>query len=421
MIACLLGAGVLINYFDRVNLSVSQEALNAAFGISTVAFGYLLSSYSWTYALLQLPSGMLLDRFGVRRIGRISTFLWSLASFGAAAATGIGSLFGARFLLGIGEAPTFPANAKAIGYWFPEAERSLAAAIFDAAAKFASAIGVPIIGFVLLKFGWRWSFAATGIASFLYFVLFCRLYRDPCEDPALTSREREFIVQGGAQPEDSGQSRASAPLAYLIRQRKVCGLALWFAAYNYSFSLLLTWLPSYLSIYLHVDMLHSVLYTSVPWLVATATDLLVGGWLVNALIARGWDPVQVRRAILTGGTTLGLGILGAARAQTPGVALFWISISLGGLAAAAPVGWTTPSLIAPRGSVASIGGIANFGGQLSAIAAPILTGYIAHWTGAFTWAFAVAAAFLLLGIGGCTFLLGDMKPIAAAPAGAEAQ
>src|SRR5262245_42981970 len=78
-IACLVRLGVLVNYFDRVNLSVSQDALHATFGISAVMFGYLSSAYSWTYAALQVPSGLLLDCFGVRRVGRISTFLWSVA------------------------------------------------------------------------------------------------------------------------------------------------------------------------------------------------------------------------------------------------------------------------------------------------------------------------------------------------------
>src|ERR1700745_1689404 len=98
-IAWLLGFGVLVNYFDRVKLSVSQSALHDSFGISTVMFGYLLSAYSWTYALLQLPSGLLLDRFGVRRVGRVSTILWSVASFGAAISTGIGTFFASRLLL----------------------------------------------------------------------------------------------------------------------------------------------------------------------------------------------------------------------------------------------------------------------------------------------------------------------------------
>src|SRR6267378_745717 len=220
-LALLLGFGVLVNYFDRVNLSVSRDALQASFGISAVMFGYLSSAYNWTYAMLQLPSGLLLDRFGVRRVGLISTVIWSAASFAAAVSAGVGSLFGARFLLGIGEAPTFPANAKATGYWFPKEERSLATAVFDSAAKFASAIGIPALGLLLVYFGWRWSFAATGFISLLYFALFYAFYRNPSEDKLLTVAEREFIARGGAQPEDRARAAKGAPLVYLIRQRRV--------------------------------------------------------------------------------------------------------------------------------------------------------------------------------------------------------
>src|SRR5437773_2517354 len=209
-IAILLGFGVLVNYFDRVNLSVSRDALHEAFGMSTVTFGFLLSAYNWTYAALQLPSGLLLDRFGVRRVGIVSTVIWSVASFAAAISTGVGSLFGARFLLGIGEAPTFPANSKATGYWFPKNERSLATAMFDSAAKFSSAIGIPVLGLLLLRFGWRWNFAATGFISLLYFALFYAIYRNPSDDKLLTTVEREFIARGGAQQEDRARAASGA-------------------------------------------------------------------------------------------------------------------------------------------------------------------------------------------------------------------
>lgn len=411
-IALLLGFGVLVNYLDRVNLSVSQDALHEAFGISAVTFGYLLSAYSWTYAALQLPSGLLLDRFGVRLVGRVSTILWSMASFASAAATGAGGFLAARLLLGVGEAPTFPGNAKAIGYWFPSSERSLATAMFDSAAKFASAVGVPLVGILLLHFGWRWSFAATGFVSLLYFVLFYAFYRNPSEDKRLSVAERRLIAEGGAQREDRAQAAKGAPLGYLLRQKKVCGLALGFASYNYTFYLLLTWLPSYLSTAHHVDLLHSVLYTGVPWLIATITDLIVGGWLVDALVKRGWNAMRVRQAVLIGGTAFGLGILGAAGAQSPLAALFWISVSIGGLGAASPVGWSIPSLIAPRESVGTVGGILNFCNQLSAIAAPIATGYVVQSTHSFAWAFIAATIFLLVGIAGYVFLLGNMEPIA---------
>jgi MFS family permease len=283
--------------------------------------------------------------------------------------------------------------------------------VFDSAAKFASAIGIPLLGLLLVYFGWRWNFAATGFISLLYFALFYAFYRNPSEDQFLTAAEREFIARGGAQPEDRTKAAEGAALGYLLRQRKVCGLALGFASYNYTFYLLLTWLPSYLSTTHHVDLLHSVLYTSVPWLFATLTDLVVGGWLVDALIQRGWNPVRVRQIVLIGGTICGLGILGAARAHSPAAALFWISISIGGLSAASPVGWSIPSLIAPRESVGTLGGILNFGNQLAGIAAPIVTGYVVQSTHSFSWAFGAATIFLFIGIAGYVFLLGNMAPI----------
>jgi len=376
-----------------------------------VTFGYLLSAYSWTYAAFQLPSGIILDRFGVKLVGRIGTLLWSVASFAAAISTGLAGFFGARLLLGVGEAPTFPANAKAIGYWFPAQERSLATAIFDSAAKLASALGVPAMGLVLLYFGWRWSFAATGLISLLYFILFYCFYRNPSEDQSLSVAERDFILQGGAQPEDRGRAAKGAPLKYLLRQRKVWGLVLGFASYNYTFYLLLTWLPSYLSSAHHIDLLHSVLYTSVPWLFATFTDIVMGGWLVDKLIQHGRDPSFVRQAILVGGTTLGLGMLGAAYAHSIVMDLLWISLAIGGLSAASPVGWSIPSLIAPRESVGTLGGILNFGNQLSAIAAPIATGYVVQATHSFFLAFGAAAAFLLVGVVAYIFLLGRIETI----------
>ncbi len=410
-IALLLGFGVVVAFFDRVNLSVSQGALHDAFGISVVGFGFLSSAYNWTYALMQMPIGALLDRFGVRRVGRFSTLLWSAASFGAAVSTGIGGFVAARFLLGIGEAPTFPANAKALGYWFPNHERSLAMAITDASAKLSTAIGIPILGVLLLHFGWRWSFAFTGFISFFYFLLFCAIYRNPSEDKKLSAAELQFITVGGAQPEDKSIAKSRVALGYLLRQRKVYGLGLGWGAYNYSFYLLLSWLPSYLSFALRVDLLHSVLYSSVPWFFATFTDLAVGGWLVDALIGRGWDPQRVRQAILIGGMACGLGILGAAHAHTAAVALFWISMALGGLAAAAPVAWTVPSLIAPREGVGSVAGIANFCGQIGGISAPIVTGFIVQRTHSFSSAFVTATVVLLLGIFGYVVLLGRMEPV----------
>ncbi len=410
LIAALLGFGVLINYFDRVNLSVSKDALHNEFGLSTVAWGYVLSAYNWTYAALQLPTGVLLDRFGIQAIGRISALLWSVATFGAALSPGIRTFFLSRLVLGVGEAPTFPAYSKATGYWFPRHERSLATAIFDSAAKFATAIGTPLIGFALIRFGWRVAFEVTGAASLLFFFTFYLVYRDPSDDTHLSEPECAWLQHGGAVPAASPLN-TGASLGYLLRQKKVLGLALGFAAYNYCFYLLLTWLPSYFTGALHIQLSRSVLYSAVPWLFATATDLVAGGWLVDALVRRKRNDSLVRQTVLVTGMVLGLAILGANFTRNPAVAMWWITLSIGGLAASAPVAWSIPSLIAPTDSVGKVGGIMNFANQLAAIAAPIISGYLIGPSNNYSRAFVAAAVAIFIGIAGYVLLLGRIAPL----------
>ncbi len=410
-IALLLGVGVIINFFDRVNLSVAITPLKSEFALSTVAIGYLLSTYSWTYVLLQLPSGPVLDRYGVKPVIRISAFLWSVASFATGLARGFAGIISARLLLGVAEAPTFPGNAKAIGVWFPRNERGLATAIFDASAKFASAIGIPIVAVVVHYWGWRTSFLFTGVLSLGYFGLFWLVYRDPSDDPLLSLPEREHIAAGGGQTEATVDPHHAASLSFLLRRKKVWGLALGMAAYNYNFYLFLTWLPGYLSTALHLNILRSGFYTAIPWLAATASDLLVGGWLVDHLIRSGRDATRVRQTILVAGLVLGLAVAGATRTTSPRVAIFWISIALCGLAASAPIGWSIPGLIAPSGSTARVAGIMNFVANVPAVLAPVITGYLVGNSESFRRPFLVAAAILVAGILSYLFLLGKIEPI----------
>jgi MFS family permease len=126
---------------------------------------------------------------------------------------------------------------------------------------------------------------------------------------------------------------------------------------------------------------------------------------------RGFSSTLVRQAILIAGMLLGMGIFGAAHASTPGVALFWISISIGGLAATAPVSWSLPALIAPPGAVGRVGGIMNLSSQISAISAPVITGYLYQHTHSFAAAFSVPVLYLFAGIAGYIFLLGRIEPL----------
>ncbi len=411
-IAVLLGFGILVNYFDRVNLTVAGPDLRRDFGLDDIAFGYLLSGYAWTYALAQIPVGLVLDRFGVTRLGRISSALWSVFSLLTAAVSGFGLLFAARLGLGLAESPAFPINAKATGYWFPRNERGVATAIFDSAAKLATAVGVPIVAYVLVAYGWRATFLVTGIVSAVYFAAFTIFYRNPSDDKRLTFAERKYITDGGAQAEGvAATSGAGSMLLYLVRQTKVWGLTIGFAAYGYSFYLLLTWLPGYLVKTFHMTVLRSGYYSAIPWLCAAISDLLIGGFLVDALIRRGYDATRVRKTVLIAGMLLGLSVIGATTTHDPNVAIVWITIALSGLAFSAPVGWSIPALIAPRGAVGSVGAIMNFANNIMAIVAPIAAGYVVAATGSFTTVFVVAAIVLAVGICSYVFVLGRIEPI----------
>ncbi len=408
----LLGVGVLINYFDRINLSVAAPQLKAAFNLSPAEMGLLFSAFFWPYALLQVPAGIVLDRFGVTRLGRWGAFLWAAASAITAFAGGFGGIFAARAMLGVAEAPGFPVSSKATGYWFPRKERALATAIFDAAAKFSNVIGVPLVAVVVVGLGWRWGFGVTAVLSLAYFVAFFIIYRDPSQDPKLSQAEHRYIVEGGATPEGAASASVFAMLGYLLKKSKVWGLTIGFAAYGYSFYLFLTWLPGYLVQTMHMSILKSAGFAAIPWAVATVSDLVVGGWLIDHLIARGRDETRVRKTVLVCGMVFGLAVFGATLTTNPMWAIVWISIALGGLAAAAPVGWSLPSLIAPKGGVGTIGGIMNFVNNLMGVAAPVVTGFIVGATNSFTNAFLIAGVILVIGIVSFVFVMGRIEPIA---------
>lgn len=415
----LLGVGVLINYFDRISLSVAAPQLQEQLGLTAADLGWLFSAFFWSYALLQIPAGLILDRVGVTRVGRWGAVLWGVASAVTAVASGFTGIFAARLLLGIAEAPSFPANAKATGYWFPRRERAMSTALFDAAAKCSNVIGVPLVALAVVNLGWRWGFALVALGSFAYAAAFWIVYRDPSQHPRLTREEHDFIVANGATPEGALTAGTTGMLGHLLRQRKIWGVSIGFAAYGYCFYLFLTWLPAYLVQTMHMSILQSAGYAAIPWTCATIADLLVGGWLIDRLIAAGHDETRVRKSVLLGGMCAGLAVFGATTTSDPVVAIVWISIALSGLAAAAPVGWSLPSLIAPPGGVGTVGGIMNFANNLMGAVAPIVTGYLVGSTQSFTAAFAVAGVMLLVGMAAFVILLGRIEPIAL-PRGATA-
>ncbi|HEY2699609.1 MAG TPA: MFS transporter [Pseudonocardiaceae bacterium] len=422
-IALLLGVGILVNYFDRVNMSVAGTGLREAFGMSAGQLGILLSAFTWSYGITQIPIGLLLDKIGVKWIMRTTSILWGIATLLTAIVSGFGLIIVTRLLLGIAEAPAIVSSQKTTSYWFPRHERGLCTSAFDGAAKFSNVIGLPLMSIVVSVWGWRGAFVVSGLVSLVFAVFYWLIYRNPKEmrdAGKLKDAEYTYITEGGAQDETVVPQASFRGFGYLLRSRKVWGLSLGFACYNYAFFMLLTWLPGYLETQLHMTVLKGGLYSAVPWIVATLADLLIGGLLVDRLIARGRDPEHVRKWVLIGGMVVGLFIVGAAATSSPVWAVLFISLGLGGLSASAPVGSSCVALIAPEGQVGAVGGILNFLSQGFVAAAPIITGFIVDATGSFSWGFIIAALTVALGILCYVFVLGRIEQVPAQGSALEA-
>ena len=410
-IGVLIAVGVIVNYLDRSATSMATKPIEGTFHLTAGQMGIVLSAFSWSYALLQIPVGALLDKIGVKWVIRLGMVLWSIACFVTAAATGQGLLLLGRVLLGIGEAPYFPAAVKSVGYWFPVAERARAVSLYDAESKLASAIGAPLLAFAITEWGWRGGFIATGILSVVYVFIYWAMYRDPREDKRLSREELAFIEEGGSQEEGQAEGGLWRNLGHLLRYRKVWGVFIGFAAYAYSFWLFLSWLPGYLESQMHMSVLKTGWFAAIPWIVGFASELFVAGFLIDWLVRRGRNPLRVRKAVLVICLLLGLTVIGAAYTHSPGWAVFFISIALGALVCTSSIAMSIPTFIAPKGTVGVLTGFLTFGNNAMGILAPIVTGFIVQATGSFMDAFLCAAVILLIGVLSYAFLLTDLDPI----------
>jgi len=275
--------------------------------------------------MCQLPIGVLLDKFGVKRVGRVGIFLWSVASFAAAGTPNLGGLFAARFLLAWEKPPRFQPMPKPSGSGSRRRSAAWPRRSLTRAQNSAQPSACPSSAL-------RCSSPAGAGASLLpessrspTSLLLARIQRSPGR-PELSATELAFIHRAplssvSAAPPAARPRSASFSCAARCSSRHRHG------AYNYVFYLLLTWLPSYLSFALHIDLLHSFSTPACPGF-RHHHAVGIGGWLVDFLVKRGFSATRVRKVVLVGGTAFGLGILGAAHAHSATQALLWISISI---------------------------------------------------------------------------------------------
>ncbi len=193
----LVFVNVMINYLDRSNLAIANSAVASDLQLSTVQMGYILSAFGWTYALLQIPGGILADRFGPRVLYAICLVTWSIATMLLGLARGFSMLFGFRLAIGSFEAPSYPINNRVVTSWFPDNERAGAIAVYVSGQFIGLAFFSPVLAMILQAYGWQMMFVITGGIGLLWGFVWYFFYRDPLDHPKVNQAELDHIEQGG--------------------------------------------------------------------------------------------------------------------------------------------------------------------------------------------------------------------------------
>jgi sugar phosphate permease len=404
-LALLMASGI-VNYLDRGTLAVANSAIRGELGLSLGQMGLLLSAFSWSYALCQLPIGGLADRIGPRRLLGCGLIIWSLAQ----AAGGIVSTFGwfivARIVLGIGEAPQFPSAARVVSNWFPLRARGTPTGIFNAASPLGTALAPLLLSIVVVSFDWRWAFVATGGLGLVVAVTWFALYRDPPR-ATLSAGERSYL-DADAQVAVAAQKLTFADWRGLFAHRTTWGMLIGFFGSVYLNWVYLTWLPGYLTMARHMSLIHTGFAASVPFLCGFVGSL-VAGWFSDIVTRRSRSPVASRRnAVVVAMLGMVAFTIPAALVESNTVALACISVVIFLANAASACSWALATAAAPPSRVASLGAIQNFGGFIGGALAPILTGFIAQ-----TWSFvpALLTAAAIAFAGAIAYLVLVRKPI----------
>ncbi|MEV0385408.1 MFS transporter [Nonomuraea sp. NPDC050643] len=377
-IIALSGIGLAIAYLDRSALSVAGTDIQKELGFDQVTKGILLSSFFWTYAIFQLPSGWLLDRFGPRLIYPIAVVWWSLWTAATALAHGVGTLLVTRLGLGIGEAPVQPANIKVVSAWFPRRERALASSLFDTGQQVGVALSVPVVSALMAAFGWRAAFVVIGVVGMVWVIGWWMIYRSPREHPRISQAELDYIEGGDAAVPESGPR---VRWLELLRYPTVWGLVFGYICRSATGAFFLTWYPSYLMEARGFSLLELGVFGSIPAVLGVGATI-AGGAFSDWLVRRGVPISRARKIPIITGMLLASTIALTTFVDGTVAVMILLSVSNCAHSFAGAAILSLPAEVAPSPSViGSIAGFQNFGSQIGNIISPILIGFFLALSG----------------------------------------
>ncbi|HEX4231655.1 MAG TPA: MFS transporter [Bryobacteraceae bacterium] len=390
----LLVVSVCINYLDRGNLGVAAKRIQVEMHFGDAQLGLLLGAFFWSYALMQLVAGKIVDRWNVMWVMAFGYLLWSLATGVTGLVSSFAALFILRLCLGVGESVAYPSYSKIIAAHFSEGTRGAANGLIDAGSKLGPALGILLGVKMVNALSWRGMFLVIGVASLLWMIPWCLI--------APRLRVSAEVAKVAVNPPS---------YANLLRRRVFWGTAIGLFGGNYTWYLMLTWLPYYFETDRHYTHDRLALLGSLPFW-AVAASATAAGLFTDLLVRRGARAGPVRRAFVA------VGLLGCAAFLFPAVAirqdilsniLFTLACLAFGLFSANH--WAFTQTLAGPNAAGKWTGLENFMGNLSGVAAPYLSGITLAHTHSFLWAFGIACFFLLCSVAGFTVVVGRAEPV----------
>ena len=415
-ILAMIAFGTMLNYLDRTVLGIAAPSLTKELGLTAAMMGIAFSAFSWSYALLQIPGGIALDRFGTRLTYFVALFFWSAFT---AAMGGVRSLTGlvlTRIGVGTFEAPCFPANSRILASWFPQSERARANSIYSV-GQYAGIgfLSVPLF-WITETFGWRGLFFVVGGIGILFAFLWRAVYRDPSQSRTVNAAELRYIEAGG------GGEYTGQPVRFewrqvraLLRHRQVIGASIGQFGGNSTQVFFLTWFPTYLVTARGMTFLQAGVMAALPY-IAASVGVLSGGFLSDFLLKRTGSANVARKLPIVSGMFLASTIVAANYVPASGNALVIAVLCIAFFGQGMTnLGWTVIADIAPKPLIGLTGGIFNLSANLAGIVTPIVIGVFYEMTGSFVAPLVYIAVVALVGAFSYSVILGDIHRLDAAP------
>lgn len=401
----------LVAYMDRANISIVAEHMMTDLGMSKVQFGFLGALFSLGYALAQIPSGILAERFGSRLIATISLYVWSAFTILTVVAPTYIWLCIVRFLFGVGEAPLYPSNAVFNTWWFRQNEKARAASFLLAGSYFGPVIAPTLTVFIMISLGWHAVFYIFGVIGILIGMVWYFFARNKPEQHPKISQSEIALIQSGRTISEQGDQDVKAPWRKFMKERPFWAVGFQYFFVAYMTTLFMIWLPTYLQEARGFSLTQMGIAASFPWL-AICIAVLTAGSISDWLLNKGYSQLVARGYIAIAGFILFIiGICGAAQTESAVASVAWLTLALGSLGLPVVTSW---AIAADKGRqyAGSVSGWMNLWGNLGGVISPILCGWLAQHFG-----WTVALLFNVIPISLaiiCWFFIQPDKPLAAA-------